>query len=115
MQDGQAQGLAASGDFVMAPLDVNDAPDAQDTAEVLDETHLTRDGDDIANFDEITDVYDVTQADGDADDDDIEEGFDDLDDSELADLEDEVEGERDDEGLDVERDPLDTLPGRNGA
>lgn len=96
----------------MAQLDIDEAPDAQDTAEVLDETHLTPDGEDIANFDEIADVYDVTQADGDADESDIEDDFDVLDDSELAELEDETEGGRDDEGLNVEREPLDTLPGR---
>ncbi|HEX4181942.1 MAG TPA: primosomal protein [Caulobacteraceae bacterium] len=38
----------------------------QDQAEVLDETNLTRDGEDIANFDEILDVFDVTEAIGDA-------------------------------------------------
>jgi hypothetical protein len=38
----------------------------QDQAEVLDETNLTRDGEDIANFDEIPDVFDVTEAIGDA-------------------------------------------------
>jgi len=99
----------------MAELDIDDAPDAQDTAEVLDETHLTPDGEDIANFDELADVYDVTQADGDADESEIEEDFDVLDDSELADLEDEIEGARDDEGLNVEREPLDTLPGREAS
>ena len=51
-------------------------PEGQDQAEVLDETHLTRDGEDIANFDEIADVLDVTSADGDADDDDLDEEFD---------------------------------------
>jgi hypothetical protein len=40
--------------------------DAQDTAEVFDETNLTEDGEDIANFDEIVDVYDVTTALGDS-------------------------------------------------
>lgn len=43
-------------------------PDEQDQAEVLDETHLTEDGEDIANFDEIPDVLDVTSAVGDGED-----------------------------------------------
>jgi hypothetical protein len=42
----------------------------QDQAEVLDETHLTRDGEDIANFDTIPDVIDVTAVVGDAGEDD---------------------------------------------
>ena len=95
----------------MVELELDDAPDAQDTAEVLDETNLTRDGEDIANFDEIEDVYDVTQADGDSDEDEIDEGFDILDESELDDLADELEGGRDDEGLDVDREPLDPVTG----
>lgn len=70
--------------------------DEQDVAEVLDETNLTPDGDDIASFDDIADVRDFTQLEGDDDED--EEDLDDL------------EGERDDEGLDVEREPLDALP-----
>ena len=43
--------------------------DAQDQAEVLDETHLTEDGEDIANFDTIADVFDATQEPEDADED----------------------------------------------
>ena len=39
--------------------------DAQDTAEVFDETNMTEDGEELANFDEIRDVYDVTTALGD--------------------------------------------------
>ena len=41
----------------------------QDQAEVLDETNLTRDGEDIANFDDIADVEDLTTALGDEDED----------------------------------------------
>ncbi|WP_425998964.1 primosomal protein [Caulobacter sp. DWR1-3-2b1] len=95
----------------MAELELDDAPDAQDTAEVLDETNLTRDGQDIANFDEIEDVYDVTQADGDSDEDEVDEGFDILDESELDDLADELEGDRDDESLEVDREPLEPVTG----
>ncbi|PVM93156.1 primosomal protein [Caulobacter endophyticus] len=84
--------------------------DPQDVAEVLDETNLTDDGQDIANFDEIEDVYDVTQADDDAAEDE-DEDYDILDESELDDIEDELEGGRDDEGLDVEREPLDPVGG----
>ena len=84
--------------------------DDQDGAEALDETNLTEDGEDIANFDELDDVYDVTQADGDADEDD--EDVDDLlDDEDLEDIDDDLEGERDDEGLDVEREPLSAIAG----
>jgi hypothetical protein len=84
--------------------------DDQDGAEVLDETNLTEDGEDIANFDELDDVYDVTQADGDDDED--EDDVDNvLDDENLDDIDDELEGERDDEGLDVEREPLSAISG----
>jgi hypothetical protein len=84
--------------------------DAQDSAEALDETNLTEDGEDIANFDELDDVYDVTQAEGDADED--EDDTDDLlDDEDLADIDDDLEGERDDEGLDIEREPLAAIAG----
>ena len=84
--------------------------DAQDSAEALDETNLTDDGEDIANFDELDDVYDVTQADGDADED--EDDTDDLlDDENLEDIDDDLEGGRDDEGLDIEREPLAAIAG----
>ena len=63
----------------MADADIDS--DAQDRAEVLDETHLTDDGEDIANFDEIVDVLDVTRADGDADEDEFDE--DELDEDDL--------------------------------
>jgi hypothetical protein len=43
--------------------------DAQDQAEVLDETNLTEDGEDIANFDTMADVFDSTEEPGDADED----------------------------------------------
>ena len=66
--------------------------DAEDIAEVVDETNLTEDGDDIANFDELPRVLDVTSAIDDADDGDGD------DDPELFDEEDrfddaEVEGD----------------------
>lgn len=47
-------------------------PDDQDRAEVLDETNLTEDGGNIANFDEISDVYDATAAADDSDIDDLD-------------------------------------------
>jgi hypothetical protein len=65
--------------------------DAQDRAEVLDETHLTEDGEDIANFDTLPDVFDATQDDADAD----EEDAIDADDYGPGEL-DEVEPEDDD-------------------
>jgi hypothetical protein len=84
--------------------------DPQDVAEVLDETNLTEDGQDIANFDDIEDVYDVTQADDDAAEDE-DDDYDILDESELDDIDDELEAGPDDEGLDVEREPLDPVGG----
>jgi len=62
--------------------------EAQDRAEILDETNLTEDGQDIANFDDIPDVYDATSAD-DADE-----------------IDEEIDAARDDEGLDIRREPL---------
>jgi hypothetical protein len=46
--------------------DVNDGADAQDQAEIFDETNITRDGDDIAHPDMARDVYDVTREDEDS-------------------------------------------------
>ena len=46
-----------------------DGADAQDRAEAMDETHLTKDGGMIANFDTIADAYDATTEPGDSDDD----------------------------------------------
>ena len=51
--------------------------DAQDQAEVYDETHIDDEGEGELSLDEIDDVLDVTQADGDADDEPFDE--DDLD------------------------------------
>lgn len=57
--------------------------DAQDQAEVYDETHIDDEGEGDLSLDEIDDVLDVTQADGDADEDAFDEDDRDLDD-ELA-------------------------------
>lgn len=57
--------------------------DAQDQAEVYDETHLDDDGDGDLSFDEVEDVLDVTQMDGDADAEPFDEDDPDLD-AELA-------------------------------
>ncbi len=57
--------------------------DAQDQAEVYDETHLDDDGDGDLSFDEAEDVLDVTQMDGDADAEPFDEDDPDLD-AELA-------------------------------
>ena len=46
--------------------DVNDGADAQDQAEIFDETNITRDGDDIAHPDMARDVFDVTREDEDS-------------------------------------------------
>jgi len=53
----------------------------QDLAEVFDETNLTEARDQIANFDEIEDVFDLTARDGDADEDEFDET--DIDDDDL--------------------------------
>lgn len=82
--------------------------EAQDRAEVLDETNLVEDGVERATFDEIEDVYDVTAA-ADDDDDDTFEGEDDdveFDDADVDEIDDEIDAQRDDEGLDIEREPL---------
>ena len=50
----------------------NDA-DEQDQSEVFDETHMDDAGDGDLHFDETDDVLDVTQAEGDADDEDFDE------------------------------------------
>jgi len=94
----------------MTPQTDLDGFDDQDGAEVLDETNLTEDGDDIANFDDIDDVYDITQAEGDEDEEE-DEDVDIVDESELDAVEDELGSGRDDEGLDVEREPLDPVAG----
>ena len=47
--------------------DLNDGADAQDQAEIFDETNITRDGDDIAHPDMARDVFDVTREDEDSD------------------------------------------------
>jgi hypothetical protein len=67
----------------------SDGFDAEDLAEVVDETNLTEDGEDIANFDEIPRVLDVTSTIDDAD-----EGDGD-DDPELFDEDDRFDGEED--------------------
>lgn len=51
--------------------------DAQDQAEVYDETHIDDEGEGDLSLDEVDDVLDVTQTDGDADEDAFDE--DDLD------------------------------------
>lgn len=57
--------------------------DEQDQSEVFDETHLDDEGDGEVMLDEADDVLDVTQADGDADEEEFDEDDLDLDD-ELA-------------------------------
>ena len=51
---------------------IDNDSDPQDRAEVLDETNLTKDGGNIANFDEVSDVYDATSASDDSDIDDLD-------------------------------------------
>lgn len=80
--------------------------EAQDRAEILDETNLTEDGDRIANFDEIPDVFDATSADDDGDDTTFEED---------APVDEELGAARDDQGLDVRREPLSAAASEPGG
>jgi hypothetical protein len=93
-------------DFDQPQFDPSDG-EAQDRAETLDETNLTEDGEEIANFDEIPDVYDAVTAEGDEDDE-VAEDADDLsiDDDDLDDLDTTNDDERDDEGEDIDLEPL---------
>jgi hypothetical protein len=79
--------------------DVPDLED-QDQAEVLDETNLTRDGDDIANFDDIPGVLDVTTAVGDEDEDEENRELDEDEDGDPRDLVDEFSDGDDDAEID---------------
>lgn len=67
--------------------DVDNGWDEQDGAEALDEDVVGKDGE-LRTFEELPDVLDVTQAEGDADDDDALIG-EDLDDDEIIALEEE--------------------------
>jgi hypothetical protein len=89
-------------------FDGDDAFDAQDEAEVYDETHgldenpTGADSDDVdSDPDELTNVYDVTSALGDSDDDEDNDVADDYDDDDLEDLdlddEDDVDQDDDDD------------------
>ncbi len=74
--------------------DVDNGRDEQDGAEALDEDVVGKDGE-FRTFEELPDVLDVTQAEGDADDDDAliaEE----LDDDEIIELEQDEDGDPDD-------------------
>lgn len=65
--------------------DVDNGQDGQDGAEAMDDDVVGRDGE-FRTFEELPDVLDVTQAEGDADDDDALIG-EDLDDDEIVALE----------------------------
>lgn len=81
--------------------------DPQDRAETLDETNLTEDGEQIANFDTMADVYDATSAEDDGDIDGLEGEADDADfDDDEVEVLAEADDERDDEGLYMDRDQL---------
>jgi hypothetical protein len=98
--------------------DWDDENDAQDEAEVFDETHgadedpTGADSDNVdADPDELTDVYDVTSALGDADDDDDEgETADDYDDDDLDDLDLDDDEDIDEDGEDDLDDDLEDVP-----
>ncbi len=94
--------------------------ESQDLAEVFDETNLTEDGVNIANFDEIDDVYDATTAQGDArdvealdadelnpdalDDEDLEDDEDEDQDDKISDQD--AEGRAENADLDDEEEPI---------
>ncbi len=61
--------------------ELDDTPDAQDQSEIFDETHIDDEGDGDLMLDEIEGVFDVTQADGDADEEPFDEDDIDLDDN----------------------------------
>jgi hypothetical protein len=98
-------------------IDLDMDADDQDQAETFDETHITKDGGDIARLDMMRNVFDVTTAEGDGDDDDLaDEDPDDfdpdaLDESELESLLEEDDGIDDDEGP-VTRDEADLVADR---
>ena len=73
--------------------------DEQDGAEALDEDVVGKDGE-LRTFEELPDVLDVTQAEGDADDDDALIG-EDLDDDEIIGLEQDEDGDPDEERPEV--------------
>lgn len=75
--------------------DLDDYADDQEQSEVFDETHIDDEGDGDILLDEADPVLDVTQADGDAD----EEAFDEDD---LSDLDDEIGAS----GIEAEADAL---------
>ena len=94
-----------------ADLDMD--ADDQDVAEIFDEDNITEDGGDIATSDMQRDVFDVTSADGDADDDEFaDEDDDDFDPDQADDAELDAMLEEDD-GIDGSgsgaRDPADLV------
>ena len=112
----------------MPDLDLDNGADAQDMAEAFDETNredelAAADGDDFENPDIAPDVYDVTSAQGDADDDDgvqyeldAADFSDDIDEDDFEEDEDDVlavdggdDASLEDDGND---DPVDIIAGR---
>jgi hypothetical protein len=113
----------------MPDLDLDDSYDAQDEAETFDETHRTDEeggGEDLQDEPDLEDdVYDVTSALGDADEDDAvaaddldPEDLDDLDlddeedEDEDDDLDDDLEDEPEDDDLDSDDDAVDAAAAR---
>lgn len=79
--------------------DVDNGWDGQDGAEALDEDVVGKDGE-LRTFEELPDVLDVTQSEGDADDDDALTA-EDLDDDEIIELEQDEDGDPDEERPEV--------------
>lgn len=69
--------------------DIDNGYDEQDGAEAMDDDVIGKDGE-FRTFEELPDVLDVTQAEGDEDDDDALIG-EDLDDDEIIDLEEQAD------------------------
>lgn len=100
-----------------ADLDMD--ADDQDVAEIFDEDNITEDGGDIATSDMQRDVFDVTSAEGDADDDEFaDEDDDDFDPDQADDAELDAMLEEDD-GIDGSgsgaSDPADLVTAEDGT
>jgi hypothetical protein len=107
----------------MPDLDLDDGADAQDSAEAFDETNredelISASGDDVEDPDIAEDVYDVTTAIGDADDEDgrqydldAADGVEDLDLDDLEEDEDEDESISDSFASQAEEDDIDNIEG----
>ena len=99
--------------------DLKQDADSQDLAEVFDETNTTEDGGDIAHPDVALDVYDVTTAEDDSDEDrpgDPEDfNPDDIEEGERESMLEEGDGVDDDEAETSPQDPSDAVIEGDGS